>query len=317
MKLIAPDYFGKFKCLADKCTHTCCKGWEIDIDSETMSFYETVEGELGERMKKGIEKDGFGVHHFVLDREERCPFLNKTGLCDIYTELGEESLCQICYDHPRFRDFYEDRTEIGLGLSCEAVGKLIFEREEKTALVVLDDDGIEEKVSEKTKEMYILRDKVFSAVQNREKGIPERIADMLSLIGEGYTPKSFEEQYELYSSLEKLSEERDEIYKKILTLCEDDVKEVFEEKETALEQLLHYFVFRHMADGVDDGKYKERLLFCADSTYFVASLCAAVKKEKGKLTLDDLVECARLFSSEIEYSDLNMEELLKELRVES
>lgn len=307
MKLIAPDYFEKFKCLADKCVHTCCKGWEIDIDEKTMSFYETVEGKLGERLKKGIEKDEFGTPHFVLDRDERCPFLNKTGLCDIYSELGEACLCQICYDHPRFRDFYEDRTEIGLGLCCEAVGRLIFEREEKTALVVLDDDGKEESISEKTKEMYALRDKVFSAVQNREKTIPERIEDMLSLIGEAYTPKTPQEQFDLYSSLERLSEERDEAYKKILTLSEGDVKDVLAEKETAFEQLLYYFVFRHMADGVDDGKYKERLLFCADSTYFVASLCAAAKKEKGSLTLDDLTEYSRLFSSEVEYSDLNME----------
>ena len=144
MKLIAPDYFSKFKCLADKCTHTCCKGWEIDIDEKTMAYYDTVDGVLGKRLKMGIQKDEFGVNHFVLDKDERCPFLNKTGLCDIYSTLGEESLCQICYDHPRFRDFYEDRTEIGLGLSCEAAGKLVLEREEKTTLVVLDYDGEKE-----------------------------------------------------------------------------------------------------------------------------------------------------------------------------
>lgn len=307
MKLIAPDYFENFKCIADKCQHTCCKGWEIDIDDETMLFYEAVDGKLGERLKKSIENDKSGIPHFVLDKDERCPFLNENGLCDIYSELGENCLCQICYDHPRFRNFLADRTEIGLGLSCEAAGKLILEKTQKTYLTVSEDDGEKELINENTKEMYFLREKVFCAIQNREKTISERIEDMLSVIDEAYVPKTFKEQYELYTSLEKLSDDRDEIYKKILVLSEGDIKEVLKENEIAFEQLLHYFVFRHMADGVYDGKYKERLLFCADSTYFIASLCAAAKKEKGKITTDDLVEFSRLFSSEVEYSDLNME----------
>ena len=31
MKLYAPKYYNEFKCIADKCTHSCCVGWEIDM----------------------------------------------------------------------------------------------------------------------------------------------------------------------------------------------------------------------------------------------------------------------------------------------
>ena len=145
MKLIAPDYYTKFKCIADKCKHSCCIGWVIDVDPDTLEYYHTMEGDLGERLKKGIDESG-ETAHFILGEGERCPFLNQSGLCDLITELGEESLCQICTDHPRYRNFYSDRTEIGLGLCCEAAGELILRRQEKTTLVVLEDDGENEEL---------------------------------------------------------------------------------------------------------------------------------------------------------------------------
>ncbi len=30
MNTYAPDYYTEFKCIADKCTHSCCVGWEIN-----------------------------------------------------------------------------------------------------------------------------------------------------------------------------------------------------------------------------------------------------------------------------------------------
>ena len=39
MKLFAPKYYGSFKCIADKCEHSCCIGWEIDIDDTTLKKY--------------------------------------------------------------------------------------------------------------------------------------------------------------------------------------------------------------------------------------------------------------------------------------
>ena len=44
-------------------------------------------------------------------------------------DYGEGSLCQICTDHPRFRNFWTDRIEVGLGLACEEAARIIlFER---------------------------------------------------------------------------------------------------------------------------------------------------------------------------------------------
>ena len=48
----APKYYKKFKCIADKCQHSCCVGWEIDIDRESEEKYSRLCGGYGENIKK-------------------------------------------------------------------------------------------------------------------------------------------------------------------------------------------------------------------------------------------------------------------------
>ena len=54
MKLVAPDYYKDFVCIADRCNHSCCIGWEIDIDEDTREYYRTVPGEMGKRLAGNI-----------------------------------------------------------------------------------------------------------------------------------------------------------------------------------------------------------------------------------------------------------------------
>ena len=127
MKLFAPRYFKDFKCLADKCTDSCCIGWEIDIDEERMSLYESIEGELGETLRRGIYPGSeYECAHFILTEGERCPLLRPDGLCRLIAECGEECLTEICREHPRYYNYYSDRVEVGLGLSCEAAAELLL-----------------------------------------------------------------------------------------------------------------------------------------------------------------------------------------------
>jgi len=42
-------------------------------------------------------------------------------------------------------------------------------------------------------------------------------------------------------------------------------------------------------------------------------LCGVIQSTTGTLTMDDVVELARMYSSEIEYSDKNVDALLKEI----
>ena len=41
-----PDYYKEFKCIADRCEATCCAGWQIVVDEESLARY-----------KKYVDKD--------------------------------------------------------------------------------------------------------------------------------------------------------------------------------------------------------------------------------------------------------------------
>ena len=66
-----PDYYNKFHCIANKCRHSCCIGWEIDIDQDSFEYYKTVGGILGERLDENIVTEADGTSHFKLCEDER------------------------------------------------------------------------------------------------------------------------------------------------------------------------------------------------------------------------------------------------------
>lgn len=129
MKFRVPSYYKKFQCIAGACRHSCCIGWEVDIDEDTASYYKSVKGALGERMEKYMMQDE--TAYFALEENGWCPFLNQQKLCDICIELGEEALSEVCTEYPRFTMEYGNVREKILSLSCEEVGRLVFSTDEK------------------------------------------------------------------------------------------------------------------------------------------------------------------------------------------
>ena len=126
---IRPDFCDRFRCRAADCRHSCCRGWEIDVDARSAAFYETLPGELGEKLRRSLQRDDDGAH-FVLTEDGRCPLLRPDGLCELICALGEDALCDICALHPRFYEDVGDTELCGLGLSCEAVCALLLGSEE-------------------------------------------------------------------------------------------------------------------------------------------------------------------------------------------
>lgn len=153
MRLVVPDYFEQFKCLASECNdNCCCGGWQIDIDEETTAFYETVGGELGERLAAAVKKDDTcGCHFDLVDGQ--CPFLADSGLCQIQGELGAEHLGVVCSQFPRYTEYFGEVKERGLGLACEEAARLILT---KTSPMQLVSSRIDEQVYEDSEFDYEL-----------------------------------------------------------------------------------------------------------------------------------------------------------------
>ncbi|MBR6618889.1 MAG: flagellin lysine-N-methylase [Clostridia bacterium] len=303
MKLIAPDYYNSFSCIASACRHSCCVGWDIAVDEDTYEYYKTVGGALGKKLKKSISVTDEGAC-FAVDENLHCPFLQADGLCEIICNLGEGALCNICADHPRFRNYFADRTEIGLGLSCEAAAKLVLSKKEKTELIVLEDDGVNEQADEEETALLKFTDNLFAIAQDREFTVEERTENLCDFCGFDLPDMSFAKWAEFYSSLERLDKEWEE---KLILLKSTNHFFIETEFQTAFEQLLVYFLYRHMPLALYDGDVVSKVGFAIISVKIIAAIFSQLECK----SIDTLADLARMYSAEIEYSDENPERIFE------
>jgi len=127
MLYVRPNYYEKFKCVADRCEATCCAGWQIVIDEAALLRYKSEQGEYGEVLRKRIDWSE-GV--FRQDCRKRCAFLKDNNLCEMYERLGEDSLCFTCANYPRHIEEFENLREITLTISCPEVARILLEQKE-------------------------------------------------------------------------------------------------------------------------------------------------------------------------------------------
>ncbi len=122
---IYPDFYPRFVCKAAACRHSCCRGWEIDVDAASAARYRAEASPFGEELRAALTETADGAQ-FRLTADGRCPFLRPDGLCRLILALGEDALCDICALHPRFYAELGGHELCGLGLSCEAVCELLL-----------------------------------------------------------------------------------------------------------------------------------------------------------------------------------------------
>lgn len=180
MKYHKPSFFDQFKCIGSACTDTCCAGWEIEVDETTAQGYLAEKGAFGDRLRREIGSEP-GEYFFKL-KNNRCPFLNKENLCDIFINLGEDRLCDICREHPRFYNWFGDYTEVGLGLCCEEAERLLFSNSKPLTFVEevhTDSSDLLDDESEECEQMLEERKAIFSILQKRKKNIGARLKRLL------------------------------------------------------------------------------------------------------------------------------------------
>lgn len=300
MRVYVPDYYPEFCCIAEKCRHSCCVGWEIDIDEESLARFKTIGGEIGRRLKEDIIEGEDGAS-FRLKPGDRCPFLNERGLCDLIIELGEESLCQICADHPRFRSFFTGRVEMGLGLCCEEAARIVLSWEEKARWIVWEDDGWANEMPEEEREIMEMRDALVKMMQRRDLPVELRVERMLDAAGIVWPKRGMAQWAEFLLGLERMDENW---AMQLEALRASDGLPQAKTPENAWEQLMVYFLMRHMPGALEDGDMQGRLMMCVLLWEVVRAMTAMGM---------ELLEAARMCSAEIEYSDENISAILDEM----
>ena len=303
MKLFSPVYYKRFACIADRCRHSCCVGWEIDIDDDTMQTYAAMNEGYGRTIRQSI--DTTETPHFRLEKSERCPHLNERGLCNVILSCGEQYLCDICREHPRFYNDSPLGREVGLGMACEEACRLILNENDPVSLTVLEDDGEEDLPLEEESDFYAVRDHILSILQNRALTYDERAAGLDAFCGLHSDTRTPSQWAEIYRSLERLDHAWDACLDR-LEACQTWAGG--DERDTVWEQLAVYFILRYAGASLDDGLLAPRVAYALHAVSVIRTLGQG-------MDLEALCELCRMYSCEIEYSEENIETLMERMTV--
>lgn len=192
------QFYKEFKCIGGICEDSCCENWEIDLDDVSLKKYMKQGGEFGKRLKDCTRvKD----KQFILNGT-RCPFLNEDNLCDIFIEMGEESLCETCTNFPRHIEEFDNLKEVSLTMSCPEASRIMLAKKEKMTFVC--NEGTDEEYGLKHIEpvkslafwkktrankldkplfdvLFEARQLMFEVLQNRQQPIAKRASIVLVL----------------------------------------------------------------------------------------------------------------------------------------
>ena len=261
-----PDYYKNFRCTAGSCQHTCCAGWVIGID----------EGSLARFSKDDEVSSKISDCCFVLKEDGRCPFLRDDNLCEMIVKHGEDYLCDICREHPRFYNECGDHIEAGIGLVCEEACRLVLGAEKAFELV--SEDGSKMELPDYVKTIF-----------DDSKPFAEKLSEI-----SGGRRAGSKLRAEIFDGMEVMDAKWSKLLDKIIAspVSEEDENKAITENERELKNFAAYLMYRYKGAGK----------FAAESVYLIADLIV-----KGCGVRD----VARVFSCEVEYSDINIDEALE------
>ena len=320
MKYVFEDHYPLFKCTASKCPDTCCKGWDIIIDPDTYEQYKYYDTEFGKTVIENIRIDEDSDAVFI-QKNGRCPFLNENNLCDIIINEGENALCEVCRQHPRFVEEYGGITEISLSLACPAVIEILKDKTSLTFYNTKETDEIPEYIIDDPllPALFKLRQKMFGIIEHNS------VNDAVSLIyslavrfqelietddyssADSLTPELCEikefDYYGVLSSLEILTDE----WRRVLNSEENEPGNI-DENDILLKNILIYFVYRYIPKAINDGNIiskAEFIIFSLGSVIRYAKRNQSAVSQKEKIAYT-----ARLYSKEIEHDPDNIETII-------
>lgn len=312
MILRYPACFETFSCIADRCPDSCCKEWEVLVDEKTAAAYRSMDGQLGQDLRRFLYQDGEGDTYLRIT-DGRCPMWRTDGLCRIQAQLGHDALCQTCREFPRLTHDYGNFVERGLELSCPEAARIIFENTD-FAWIEKEVPGGEVPEYDRA-DMEILletRQKMLEILA--EAGpVQENLALALlygyqaqSLLDGEETPWNEKNALAFGKSLAKKPDSREVLdFYKELEILTDTWRDRLEKPQgdglwdDRLRKLARYGVERYWLQAISDFDIVGRVKM-------VVLSCVLVHLLGG-----DLVQTAQLYAKEIENSDENVDAILE------
>lgn len=340
-----PSYYKNFRCIGSACTDNCCIGWEIEVDADTLAYYQTVSGSFGEKLRASISAPApqTGTAHFFMDKQNRCPLLDACNLCEVYKHLGEQHMVQICTDHPRYFGWFSGGREDGLGLCCEAAAHLILQETGYPQWEILQEPDISD-TDEKTEHgieqtLFSMREQLFhlikpeASVSFDEKTdaiyrAARAMQDQYDAVVFGFPADETEEDLfcwskafwneacltQIFDQLLQMEINRPDWKDHLLCIkiqlsdllhARPDFLQFYQKKCYEYDQLLLYFVYRHFMNARDDDAVREKVQFALISTAVIQALDIFHWMTHGTLSHWEQICICKAYSREIEYDEEN------------
>lgn len=133
LEILKVTDYDKFKCIAEKCEFTCCSGWDINIDKNTLIKWKKDNDNIFKNIetRKSVNSEGY-----IIDKEidDHCPFLDSNKLCTIVNKKGEDYLSLTCKSFPRIKNKFSETIELSLSCACPEVVEIINDLRDKLKL---------------------------------------------------------------------------------------------------------------------------------------------------------------------------------------
>jgi len=190
-----PSYYKDFKCKCEKCRHSCCHGWQIPLSKEeyerliTMNCDENLRHRLDISFKEPdiIDDDRYRIISFNYVGD--CP-IQKDGLCNIQSELGEECLPKICRLYPRSLKMVNDKLIACCSSSCERVIEMLIEEDDFK--MVNEELDVEPSLTYKVDGDVLKQIEVFQKImKDRNTSLRHSIIEICRLVNKEEFEKDF------------------------------------------------------------------------------------------------------------------------------
>ena len=292
MEKFYPDYYKIFKCIANLCPDSCCQGWDIVVDKKSESFYNSVSGSFGDKLREVTVTDEDGDRIFAREGKN-CPFWNKDELCDIYINLGEEHLCETCGKFPRITMDYTSFTEYTLSLACPEAARLILGEDFIIPEKNYNLDNVEYN-SEDMEKLLSKRQRAYEIITEKNLGFKERLKKLFKYFGGDIPDK--DTVFAIHERMDFINPEYSEVIKNASAFPQsDDFDEIYT-------RMAVYYLYRYFLNAIDDMD----TLGAVKKIYFAYVITASIAKSEEN---PDIVRIIQNYSKEVEHSCDNSETL--------
>ena len=169
-------------------------------------------------------------------------------------------------------------------------------------LIALEDDGKDADLPEEEAALLSLRGELIALMQDTSMPLEARLDALLDAVDFAIPDRDWAA---VYRQLERL----DPAWDALLDTLPASLPLPPTPFEPALANAGVYLLYRHIPGALEDDDVPGRVALCVLSVRVLAALCAA----KPGCTTADLIDFARMYSAEVEYSEDNIAALLDAL----